>query len=139
MQPSKTWNLHLFYSIYFFISNILFKIYEITDEFLEKLEHKRDIDQIVELHERFLAKLVKNSLVSVSAFQNSFMRIFISVLEFCDLWRRGVSFFTLRNQLYVDSVEKSVEENFAFTHTLMSQVSHKIESTYFQILISALK
>lgn len=115
------------------------KIYEITEEFTQRLEQKRDIDEIVELHEKFLVKLTKSCLLGVNAIQNSFLRIFALVLEFCDVWRRGIAFFTFKNQLYVDEVDKNIKENFSFAYVLLGQISNKAHSTYLQLLVSVLE
>lgn len=106
---------------------------------MQRLEQKKDIDEIVELHEKFLVRLVKSCLLGVNAIQNSFLRIFMWVLEFCDLWRRGVNFFTVKNQSYVEEIEKNIDENFSFAYVLLGQISNKVHSTYLQLLVSVLE
>lgn len=72
---------------------IFLKIYEINDEFLKKLKSKNDIDEIIELHEKFILRILNICLLQNKQFQQSFNKIFNSILEYCDMWRRGYYYY----------------------------------------------
>ncbi|RNA24910.1 hypothetical protein BpHYR1_009176 [Brachionus plicatilis] len=68
----------------------IFNIFEMSNEFLNKVKSQSDIDEIVELHQRFLQLLVKNCLLKNKYFQSSIHEVFGVILEFCDTWRKGL-------------------------------------------------
>jgi hypothetical protein len=114
------------------------QIYECDEEFLGNLKSQTDIDEIVELHQKFLVKLVKNSLLQHKIFQQSFVEVFNLVLDFCDLWRKGMSHFTELTRSRILELENNVKNYFAFIHSLLSAIINKNHSVYFQSLMSAL-
>jgi len=97
-----------------------------------------DIDEIIDLHEKFLAKIVKNCLLQNKHFQQSFHKVFNFILQFCDMWRRGIHYFTESIRESVIELEKNIDIYFEFIFKILSVIVNRNQSIHFQILIAVL-
>lgn len=115
------------------------QIFELSNAFLRKIKTQTDIDEIIELHANFLQMLVKNCLLKNRFFQSSFLKILNLILEFCDVWRKGVFYFVNEQaKEFVQDMDKSIKQHFEFIHKFLSTFINRNHSTYFQSLIAVL-
>lgn len=110
-----------------------------SNEFLLRVKSQSDIDEIVELHQRFLQLLTKNCLLKNKYFQSSLHEIFAVIMEFCDTWRKGLDYFRLEQaEEYIEKIDHSIKNHFHFIYKILSTYINKNHSTYFQTLIAVL-
>ncbi len=111
-----------------------------SKEFLSILNKQTDIDEIVILHESFLKRLIKSCLLENKVFQSTLFKVFNLILNFCDMWRRGINYFNKSISANVEQLEKDLNIYFEFTYKILSAVLNRNQSnSHFQSLIAILK
>lgn len=71
-------------------------------------------------------------------FMQTLLKIFNHTLEFCELWRKGITYFTLPNQPIIADLEKSIDVYFEFVYKILSSLLNKNLQTHFQPLIASM-
>jgi len=99
---------------------------------------QRGIDEIIQLHSKFLAKVLKNCLLDNKQFQQIILAVFNLTLQFCDMWRRGITYFTRSVLAKLEELEINIDTYFDLIYRILSSLLNKNQQTHFQPLIESL-
>ena len=122
-----------------FHDSICNQIYEANDEFLRKLKAQTDIDDMIKLHELFILRTIKNYLIPNRPFQTCLLSIFNMILSFCDLWHRGIFYFTEAVRETLVELERNINDYLDFIHKLLCAILNKYPLVHFQSLMAAIE
>lgn len=99
------------------------------------MKKSNDIDEILELHKKFLNKINSNSLKQNIYFSNALLQMFDFILRFCDRWRRGV--YAINYEL-VNEYEQEMKYNFLFISNLLSAAINRNQLIHLKPLVEIL-
>ena len=68
----------------------------------------------------------------------SLLKIFNVILEFCDIWRKGICYFIKSVYVSILDLEKTINDYFGFIYKILSSILNKNQSTHFQPLLTVL-
>ena len=71
-------------------------------------------------------------------FQQILEKVFNLTLSLCDLWRRGITYFTQKIHFQLFELEKNIDVYFEFAYRILSSILNKNQQTHFQPLIASL-
>ncbi len=71
-------------------------------------------------------------------FQQILGKVFHLTLNLCELWRRGITYFTESIRPHLTELEKNIDVYFEFAYKILSSVLNKNQQTHLQPLIAAL-
>ena len=127
-------NFYLIYLLKNSNSNLIFKIYQLSDEFLTNLNKSNDIDEILEMHKNFLQKMTQ-SLSQGKFISKEILEIFDITLRFCDRWTRGIYAININ---LVKEFENEINTHFNFISYTLSAAIKLNQLSHLQPLISVL-
>ena len=103
---------------------------------MRSLARQDDVDTMIEMHERFLVKINQTCLLHNQQFQMSTIKIFDYMLEYCDIWRRGIRSLTSDMRTKLIGIDMGVGAHIDFTYKLLTALLNRNPSLHFQALIA---
>ena len=99
------------------------------------MKKSNDIDEILDLHKKFLYKINTQSLSQNKYFSNCLIQIFDFILRYCDRWRRGV--YAINGDL-VNEYDAELNGHFLFTSNILTAAINRNQLLHLQPLFSVL-